>query len=238
MATPIRRSRIALAVVAVLAAVSAPAFANGPNSGEPVALAEDCASQAVRRVQHYYVSVRDLSAEFAQTTRSVALGTGAAAATQEMRGEVVFAKPGRMRWHYTAPVESLVVSDGEILWIYDPASREAQKLPVTQEYLSGAALQFLVGEGDLEAEFAVSSADCSADPLRLELVPRKEASYERLALVVDRDSGSVQATEIVDLFGNVTTIRFSSVQMNTDPPASRFGFSPPEGVRVTDLLFP
>jgi len=56
------------------------------------------------------------------------------------RGRVVFAKPGRMRWVYESPEPSLVVSDGETLWIYDPAAREAQRLPVTQGYLTGAAL--------------------------------------------------------------------------------------------------
>lgn len=195
----------------------------------------DCAMEAARRVQAHYESVRDLRADFAQTTESVALGTGALAASASTAGEVHFAKPGRMRWHYRAPLESLVVTDGEILWIYDPAAREAQRLPVTGDYLSGAALQFLIGEGDLAADFEISSPDCAADPLQLDLLPREDATYERLALTADRTTGAVKGTSIVDLFGNVTRVRFSEVRTNLDPPVERFRFEPPEGVRVTDL---
>ena len=39
-------------------------------------------------------------------------------------GAVEFAKPGKMRWSYEAPEPSLVVSDGETLWIYDPTRDE------------------------------------------------------------------------------------------------------------------
>ena len=64
-----------------------------------------------------------------QTTRRVALGDGAGDALAAS-GEVVFAKPGKMRWTYESPEPSLVVSDGATLWIYDPKAREVQKLPL------------------------------------------------------------------------------------------------------------
>ena len=77
-------------------------------------------------IQRRYEAVRDLSADFVQTTRSVALGGPGSAATSH--GTVVFAKPGKMRWAYDDPEPSLVVSDGHWLWIYDPAHQEVQKL--------------------------------------------------------------------------------------------------------------
>ena len=70
-----------------------------------------CAVRAVAAVQARYEKVSDLTASFVQESRSVAFG--AAGAASSSRGEVVFAKPGRMRWTYTAPEPSLVVSDGE-----------------------------------------------------------------------------------------------------------------------------
>ena len=72
---------------------------------------EACTRSAVDAIQKRYQSIRDFSARFEQTTRSVALGTGAGA-EQASKGTVRFAKPGRMRWSYEAPQESLVVSDG------------------------------------------------------------------------------------------------------------------------------
>jgi len=202
----------------------------------PAASAPSCAERAARLVQSYYEGVDDLRARFEQTTESVALGTGAAAASTRSAGEVIFAKPGRMRWHYEEPAESLVVTDGEVLWIVDPVAAEAQRLPVSQDYLSGAALQFLLGEGDLLAEFSVTSPDCGGDPRVLALVPRGEASYERLVLRIDPATGRVRETEVVDLFGNVTRVRFSGVRTNTAPGIDTFRYEPPDGMRVTDLL--
>ena len=58
-----------------------------------------CAEELVLRVQRHYDGVRDLQAEFSQSTKNAVLGDvpGAEIST---RGRVVFAKPGRMRWVY------------------------------------------------------------------------------------------------------------------------------------------
>ena len=226
------------AVLVATALFPAPASSNGDGVGDASQAAErmQCATEAARSVQRHYESVRDLEAHFEQTTRSVALGTGAAATTGRSSGRVVFAKPGRMRWSYQQPQPSLGVSDDKMLWIYDPEAAEAQRLPVTQGYLTGAALSFLVGEGDLLAEYQVSAESCGGEGIELELIPRTDASYERLGLRVVRATGEVSATRIVDLFGNVTEVTFRNLRTNQDPPASTFGFEPPEGVRVIDLV--
>ena len=93
---------------------------------------EACAKRAVAAVQKRYESVTDLKARFQQTSRSVSLG-GPGMETRSA-GEVVFAKPGRMRWSYQEPEPSLVVSNGTWLWIYDPAARENERRPTTSQH--------------------------------------------------------------------------------------------------------
>jgi outer membrane lipoprotein carrier protein len=194
----------------------------------------DCGRELARRVQARYEGVRDLHATFRQTTRSAAFA-GSATADQKTNGEVWFAKPGRMRWVYEAPTPSLVVSDGETLWIYDPDAREAQSMPVTQGFLSGAAFQFLLGEGRILDTFDASAQDCGNQRVRLVLKPLADATYERLELQVDRETGDVHATAIDDLFGNRTEVEFDSLRTNQGPPDDRFVFVAPEGVRVERL---
>ena len=108
-------------------------------------------------------------------------------------------------------------------------------LPVTQAALSGAGVQFLLGEGDLLAEFAVAELACGADEARLELLPRVPAAYEKLRIVVELASGQMRETEVTDLFGNVTRIRFENIRVNTEPGPEVFRFEPPEGVDVIEL---
>jgi len=221
----VRRTLPAL-VLALICAASASA------AGEPPA-ATDCVGRAVTALQHRYESVRDLAASFEQTTRSVALG--GPGASEASRGRVVFAKPGRMRWTYESPEPSLVVSDGKQLWIYDPAHREVQRLGVTDAYLSGAAVHFLLGQGQILRDFSVKALRCEAAVVELELVPRAPASYEKLRVVTDPRSGELLETTVVDLIGNATTVALRDAQTNRDPDPGLFRFEAPEGVRVIDL---
>lgn len=203
----------------------------GSDTGEPEV--PECVRAAVLAIQDRYQAVRDLRASFEQTTRSVALGT--AGPVTKTRGSVVFAKPGKMRWSYTEPEESLVVSDGHWLWLYDATRAEAQKLEVGDGFLSGAAIQFLLGEGRILRDFRVVAESCNEREARLTLVPRESASYEKLRVRADRGSGDLLETEITDLLGNVTRVAFANVQTNLDPPPELFRFVAPPGVEVIEL---
>jgi len=198
------------------------------------ASAPDCRDAAVAALQKRYESAKDFSADIVQTTRSVAFGSEA---SEQMttRGTVVFAKPGKMRWSYDEPDPSLVVSDGETLWIYDPVFHEAQKLPATEGYLSGAAIQFLMGEGKLERDFEISALRCDKSVAELRLKPRKPSSYEKLEVRVNPQTGDLLETTVFFVLGNVTDVAFSNIQLDTEPAASVFRFDPPADVRVIEL---
>ncbi len=251
------RSWLAAAVVAALAgtpglvrgqtpeparnaATPAPAAkpaASAP-AGKTAASAPDaaCVARAVEKIQRRYEAVRDQSADFVQTSRSVALGGPGAAATS--RGNVVFAKPGKMRWAYVEPEKSLVVSDGHWLWIYDPAHAEVQKLAVGDGFLSGAAIQFLLGEGEILRDFEASAEVCSDERVELVLVPRRDASYEKLRVRSDPASGELLETTVIDLLGNVTQVAFSRTRTNLAPDDDLFRFPATPGVKVIELAPP
>ena len=229
------RRRRAISGVGVVAAVllllgGAETASAGGEAEQP----PGCAEEVALRIQGYYEGVRDLHADFSQSSRNVALGSVPGEETPH-RGHVVFAKPGRMRWVYQSPEPSLVVSDGETLWIYDPALKEVQVLSVDAGFLSGTAIQFLLGEGRILESFSVSAKSCEGDEVSLDLQPKKSASYERLELRVERASGAILATAVLDLFGNRTDVAFDSVQRNLAPDDSLFRFEPSEDDRVLTL---
>src|SRR4051812_41529849 len=66
----------------------------------------------VKRLQERYDSTQGFRADFAQEIESATLGQKV-----ESRGTVVFKKPGRMRWEFTEPPQTLV-SDGKFFWFY------------------------------------------------------------------------------------------------------------------------
>jgi outer membrane lipoprotein carrier protein len=193
-----------------------------------------CAAAVAERVQRRYDAVRDLRARFVQRTTSVAFGS-TPGATMESRGEVVFAKPGRMRWSYESPEPSLVVSDGQTVWIHDPGAQEAQELPLGPDFLSGAAIQFLLGDGRLADEFEVAARGCGEPEVQLLLTPRKDSSYERLEMRVEARSGEIRSTVVVDVLGNRTEVELSDLRVNTGPAVGLFRFEPPEGTRLLSV---
>jgi outer membrane lipoprotein carrier protein len=238
-----RSCRLAALAFGLLVGIASSAWADGPadatrpsDAGAPAseAAGEACRQRAVHAVQKRYEGVRDLRAKFVQTTRAASIGSPASEPTTS-RGTMVVSKPSRMRWSYESPERSLVVSDGKTLWIYDPDFHEVQRLPAGGNFLSGAALQFLLGRGDMEREFAIRLVSCEAKAVELELTPRKPTSFEKLYLRVDPSTGDVSRTRIDDLLGNSTVVEFSDLEVNQNPPPELFHFDPPAGVRVIDV---
>ena len=227
-----RRTRSVARVIGVallLAGGPAAASAGGEEEESP-----GCAEEVALQVQRHYEGVRDLQAEFSQSTHNAVLGDVPGAGAPA-RGRVVFAKPGRMRWVYESPEPSLVVSDGETLWIYDPTMKEVQVLSVAAGFLSGTAIQFLLGEGKILESFDVGAESCEGEEVSLELRPKQMASYERLRLRVERASGAILATTVFDLFGNRTEVVFEKMQRNRAPDPALFRFEPSEDDRVLRL---
>lgn len=209
----------------------------GEGAVEPPAQ-PSCAEQIAARVQSHYDTVRTVRSDFSQVTHSVMLGNASLGDDAPSVGRVQFSKPGKMRWAYESPRTSLVVSNGKVVWIYDPDAREVQRLPVLEGYLTGAALEFLLGNGKLLDEFAVRSKTCEPDAngtVQLDLVPREPANYESLGMRVSVETGQLMATSLVDIFGNRTLISFSEIEINVELPDSDFDFEVPEGVTVVDI---
>jgi outer membrane lipoprotein carrier protein len=216
----------------IASAESAPAAALAPAT-EP-ACAPGTGEATARQVQTRYDGIRDLRANFSQESQSASFAGAAFMDSDPKTGQVVFAKPGKMRWTYVAPEPSVVVSDGSTLWIYDVEGGTATRLAVTAGYLSGAALQFLLGDGNLVEEFEIAAVVCSDQRVTLDLTPRLDSGYERLGLVADAKTGDIEETLVVDLFGNRTEIRFDEMETNQNPQPSVFQFDVPEGVELID----
>jgi outer membrane lipoprotein carrier protein len=200
----------------------------------PAACPKGAGERAAKSIQSRYEGIRDIHANFRQTNRSASFQGQPLMTPEPKTGRVVFAKPGQMRWTYLQPEPSVVVSNGKILWIHDVVGESITRLEVTAGFLSGAALQFLLGDGKILETFEVRAVACEGNRITLDLLPRDEATYERLGLVADVDSGDVVGTSVLDLFGNLTVIGFSEIEINRDPEASTFELEIPDGVEVID----
>lgn len=231
---PILGRCIAYALSSAFFLIAPPALAEASEATEATACSDEAATNAAKRIQARYDGIRDLRSRFSQTNESATFGGEPLMSAEEKTGTVVFAKPGKMRWTYEAPEPSVVVSNGSTLWIYDVEARSVTRLAVTAGFLSGAALQFLLGDGQILETFDVSAKTCTKDRITLDLIPKAEATYERLGLLANPASGDIIATSVLDLFGNSTRIAFSEIAVNVGPAAEIFEFEAPEGVETIE----
>ena len=71
---------------------------------------------------------------------------------------MLWAKPdGRVRWSYLDPVRKDFVFDGEAAYFYEPENAQVTVFERFQDSPLANAVQFLWGQGDIEATFDVGS---------------------------------------------------------------------------------
>jgi outer membrane lipoprotein carrier protein len=183
----------------------------------------------VNKIQKFYDSTKDLHAKFEQTLTS---GTGG---RKRASGDLWLKKPGRMRWDYVKPEKKIMVSDGRVLWVYEPEDEQAFKQDLRSSSLP-VSVSFLLGEGKLSDDFHVELApkgDEKPGEVALKLVPKAPTSaYRYLLFIVDEQTGQVRRTIIYDQQGGTNELVFSNVESNRGVNDSKFQFSPPRGTRI------
>jgi outer membrane lipoprotein carrier protein len=191
------------------------------------------AEEIAKRIQRFYKETEDFKAKFKQVYTDVAAGE-----KKKNWGKVYFKKPGRMRWDYYESDgfdqrKKTLVSDGDMFWIYELEFQQVFKQCLEESQLP-TSLKFLMGQGDLLADFDISfTSDSKASAPELELIPKQSTpKYQRVHFQVDPETFRVEETTVYDPYGNSNRINFKSTQLNLNLPDSGFEFEPPEGARL------
>jgi outer membrane lipoprotein carrier protein len=215
----------------------------GPGAAAEEAEALDPAV-VVALVQSFYDQTKTLQAEFQQTRYTRLYDR-----YDRASGNVVFKKPGMMRWDYAKPNGQVFVSNGKKLLIYQPPEAGEKRGQLIERALHEdqlpSAFSFLLGRGDLDKDFEVRLLEHDNESFKdgyvLQLIPRKPTpNYEQLVFYVrtltsnGKRAGVVQRVLIIDAAGNRNRFDFSKLKFNRDVPDKRFSYRPPRGTdRVT-----
>lgn len=193
--------------------------------------AEDEAGKTLDAVQKRYDGVRDLRADFEQTSFSAALGT-----ETRSNGAVTVERPGKMRWEYAAPDGRVIVLDKESIRIWNPEEKQLQIAALSAGNVSPTALGFLLGQAVLRDTFDAELIPAPTRPERgLRLRPKSDGGFESLELWVDPKTYQLRESVVLDLFGNRTRVRLDGIRENVGVKSAEFEFKIPEGAEVVDL---
>jgi outer membrane lipoprotein carrier protein len=180
-------------------------------------------------------SIEALKAMFAQTTTAranfaqIVLDRNMKT-LQQATGTMQFSRPGRFRWEYDRPYEQIIVSDGAKVWLYD---KDLNQVTVRRldRALGSSPAALLAGSDDIEKSYRLSSLGNQDGLDWLEAVPRtQDTAFERVKLGFGK--AGLEAMELRDPFGQITVIKFSTIERNTRLPPETFRFTPPKGADV------
>lgn len=189
------------------------------------------AGKALERLDTFLASTGAIKARFVQTVQGAAFSQ-----PKESRGTFLMQRPGKFRWDYQTPYKQLILADGRRLWVYEPDLDQVVVKPLDVALGDTPALLLsgkgLGDEGSLEERFNITeSAEAREGLYWVTLLPREqESSFQEVRLGFGQKY--LRRMELVDGFGQLTTLEFLGIQSNVHVPEGSFTFIPPKGVDV------
>ncbi|HRH82093.1 MAG TPA: outer membrane lipoprotein chaperone LolA [Thiobacillaceae bacterium] len=182
-------------------------------------------ADAIQRLREYVQETKTLRGSFEQTVQD---RKGRKA--QESRGSFQFSRPGKFRWVYDKPYEQLIVGDGEKIWIHD---KDLEQVTVKKmgKAIGQSPAALLAGSNEIDKHYDLRDLGSKKGLEWLEAIPKdKESSFEKVRLGFK--GSQLEAMELSDNFGQLTTLRFSGLIRNPGLGADLFRFTPPKGTDV------
>jgi outer membrane lipoprotein carrier protein len=217
---------LALGASAATASHATPALAQAAPAAAPPSV-----GQAVTNVQTFYNQSTTFESDFQQQYTIKAYNQ-----TKASRGHVTFSKPGKMNWVYDDPVGNRVVSDGQVIKVFEAGNKQMFEQPVDKSQYP-AALSFLTGQGNLNDsfDFKLWPGDQMNFPggYVLEGVPKQATpAYSKVLFYVDAGTSQVRRVMIIDGQGNRNRFDFVNPKINAAVGAGTFQFTPPPGTTI------
>ena len=202
---------IRLLLIATLGFAGLPALVDGQAS--------------VQRLTELLGKAQTIAGRFSQLTLD-----GSGTQLQETAGEMLLKRPGLFRWHTDEPMEQLLVSNGEKVWLYDPDLEQVTIQNLDQRLTHTPALLLSGDVSKISENFEISHRE-AGDVVDFTLKPKaKDTLFDNLRLSFRK--GVINDMQLIDSVGQRTNILFFGVKMNQPVDAGQFDFKVPEGVDV------
>jgi len=183
-------------------------------------------ADAIAKLRAFNADTRSVTAEFSQRVLNERLKE-----VQKNTGYLALQRPGKFRWVYKTPSEQILLSDGKVLWLYDPELRQATRRAIGST-MSGTPAALLAGDAQVENAYALRNIGEQGGLDWLEGRPKRDDSgFVRIRIGMST-AGEPAAMELTDTFGQTIMLKFTKVQRNPKLIPEAFMFEPPPGVDV------
>lgn len=150
------------------------------------------------------------------------------AAVQEGEGELWVKRPNLFNWHMTSPDESVLISDGETLWFYNPFVEQA-----TATWLKNATgnTPFMLITRNNPDDWKQYNVKQKGDDF--ELTPKNASGNLKQFTITVTPAGTIKSFAAVEQDGQRSAYTLKG-QQNSSADVSKFKFTLPKGVTLDD----
>jgi len=149
---------------------------------------------------------------------------------QEVSGQFFFKKPNLFKWDYLEPSKSQLISDGDLLYLYDP---DLKQVVISQlKKLGGVSPAMLLVNPDIESLFEISVIQDKKGINWFKAIPQEPEKANFKEVFISFDQKNLKGMRIIDSFNNTTEIEFIKVSRNTNINEAIFLFNTPEDIDV------
>jgi len=144
---------------------------------------------------------------------------------QRYSGELAVRRPGMFRWQYQEPYDQLYISDGHVIWLYEPDLMQAQRL-ARVDAVDPVVMQLLDGRVRVQDVRLL-------EPMQTQGIYHVTIGNGPAIWLAMGDGGELKWLESRDALGNRN--RMILAKMERRPPAvDTFTFAVPDGVEVIE----
>ncbi len=190
-----------------------------------------CAA-GLESLENFIRTVKTGRTDFTQVV-TVPAKEGQLARAKTSNGTFEFVRPGRFRFIYKKPFAQTIVADGQTLWLYDvdlnqvTGRKQSQALGSTPAALIASAPDLRALQTDF---YLVSDGQQSGVEWVLATPKAKDSALQSVR--VGLRAGALAQLDIVDSFGQKSSLSFQAFEANVALEPSSFQFKPPAGADV------
>jgi outer membrane lipoprotein carrier protein len=179
--------------------------------------------QYLGEIEKKYTGVEALQASFTQETKNELLPTAFV-----QQGKLSLAKPSKLHWNISSPMEQHYYADAEKLTVWTPSTNQA--IISSNQSQSDEMTSLLTNLNKLKDKYDIRLLDEEAEKIHLSLT--SEAQNAKIELWFSQ-TGYVLETIVVETANATTKLQFTDLQLNPTLDEKEFVF---EAQKDTDII--
>ncbi len=181
-------------------------------------------------LQSKYQNIQTLKANFSQNLTHRESGS-----VEKRQGTIIFEKPLKVRWETKSPHAEMLLINPQEIWNYLPDEEVAYKYQPDLMQDMRTLIEVITGQAKLDEDFEVKKLGKEGDLTVLHLFPYEPKPEMVEAVIgIDEQSMLIKKASVVDFYGNINTLQFDKIELNSKLNDDVFSFTPPEGIDVED----